>query len=186
MAIKTFTTGEVLTAADTNTYLANSGLVYVAGTTFATTSTPFINGCFSSTYENYRIVMSLTCSSTTNLRMRFRSGTNTPETGSVYDRFGFSYVGSVDSQIISNQTSAYLGDITSVGIPNVFVSSIDIFNPNTALHTNTLPTSWGSNSGSIFLMPVRVETTTAYTGIELFGDAGTLTGSMRVYGYRQA
>jgi hypothetical protein len=29
MAIKTFTTGEVLTAADTNTYLANSGLVYV-------------------------------------------------------------------------------------------------------------------------------------------------------------
>jgi hypothetical protein len=27
MAIKTFTTGEVLTAADTNTYLANSGLI---------------------------------------------------------------------------------------------------------------------------------------------------------------
>jgi hypothetical protein len=28
MAIKTFTTGEVLTASDTNTYLANSGLVF--------------------------------------------------------------------------------------------------------------------------------------------------------------
>jgi hypothetical protein len=29
MAIKTFTTGEVLTASDTNTYLANAGLVFV-------------------------------------------------------------------------------------------------------------------------------------------------------------
>ena len=186
MAIKTFTTGEVLTAADTNTYLANSGLVYVGGTTFDTTSTPFINGCFTSTYENYRVVMSLSCSSTTNLRMRFRSGTNTPETGSVYDRFGFSFVGSVTSEISANQTSAYLGDITSAGLANQFVASLDIFNPNTALHTNTLPASWGSNSGTIFFMPVRVESTTAYTGIELFADAGTLTGSMRVYGYRQA
>jgi hypothetical protein len=33
MAIKTFTTGEVLTASDTNTYLANSGLVYVKSQT---------------------------------------------------------------------------------------------------------------------------------------------------------
>ena len=30
MAIKTFTSGAVLTAADTNTYLTNSGLVYIA------------------------------------------------------------------------------------------------------------------------------------------------------------
>ncbi len=29
MAVKTFTTGEVLTAADTNTYLNNGGLVYI-------------------------------------------------------------------------------------------------------------------------------------------------------------
>ena len=42
MAIKTFTTGEVLTAADTNTYLANSGLVYVAsGTVAANTALNF-------------------------------------------------------------------------------------------------------------------------------------------------
>ena len=32
MAIKTFTTGEVLTASDTNTYLANAGLVYITST----------------------------------------------------------------------------------------------------------------------------------------------------------
>ena len=56
MAIKTFSTGEILTASDTNTYLANSGLVYVAKATLATNTTDLV-GCFSSTYDNYRIVL---------------------------------------------------------------------------------------------------------------------------------
>ena len=61
MAIKTFTTGEVLTAADTNTYLANSGLVYITSVSLAgaTAASPVaITSCFSSTYTNYRIVVS--------------------------------------------------------------------------------------------------------------------------------
>ena len=54
MAIKTFTTGELLTASDTNTYLANSGLVYVSsGTTAGTANTLAIATAFSSTYEHY-------------------------------------------------------------------------------------------------------------------------------------
>ena len=58
MAIQTFTAGQILTAADTNTYLANSGLVYV--TSVAITGTPVtfvdVTSCFSSTYDNYRIL----------------------------------------------------------------------------------------------------------------------------------
>ena len=34
MAVKTFSTGEVLTASDTNTYLNNGGLVYITSTIF--------------------------------------------------------------------------------------------------------------------------------------------------------
>lgn len=58
MAIKTFTTGEVLTASDTNTYLANSGLVYVGQTT-ATSGTTFdLSSCFSATFDSYKVVLS--------------------------------------------------------------------------------------------------------------------------------
>ena len=40
MAIKTFTTGEVLTASDTNTYLNNGGLVFINQVSYtASTST---------------------------------------------------------------------------------------------------------------------------------------------------
>jgi hypothetical protein len=52
MAIKTFVTGTVLTAADTNEYLANSGLVYITSTSAVPLqATVTISGCFSATYD---------------------------------------------------------------------------------------------------------------------------------------
>lgn len=58
MAIKTFTAGSVLNAADTNTYLANSGLVYVKSQTVtggAGVSSVTVTNAFSSTYDAYKI-----------------------------------------------------------------------------------------------------------------------------------
>jgi hypothetical protein len=59
MAIKTFTTGEVLTASDTNTYLANSGLVYIKSQTIREQLQVFrMTVAFSSdTYDNYKILI---------------------------------------------------------------------------------------------------------------------------------
>ena len=59
MAIKTFTTGEVLTASDTNTYLANAGLVYIAATTASAQTTIAIDNCFTTTYAHYFITYNL-------------------------------------------------------------------------------------------------------------------------------
>lgn len=59
MAIKTFTTGEVLTASDTNTFLANAGLVYVAGGTFSNVGSFDMTG-FSSTYDFYQFQINVT------------------------------------------------------------------------------------------------------------------------------
>lgn len=56
MAVKTFTTGEVLTAADTNTYLNNGGLVYITQASATSGSTLSISNCFTSTYANYRLL----------------------------------------------------------------------------------------------------------------------------------
>ena len=187
MAIKTFTAGSVLTASDTNTYLANSGLVYIDGTTFTTTANPFINGCFSSNYENYQIVVLVEASTPVNLTFRVRSGTSTPETGAVYDRFGFWFTGggTIQSLILANQTSALLTDVTNVG-GNRSAITINLFGPNTPRPTIANTQSWDSNSGAVYFPSYRIETNTAYTGIELVPSSGNLTGSMRVYGYRQA
>lgn len=51
------------------------GLVLVASATFTTASTCSINNCFTSTYENYRVVISgfSTTSTSANILMRFRN-----------------------------------------------------------------------------------------------------------------
>ena len=79
MAIKTFTTGEVLTASDTNTYLANAGLDYITAGTASAQNRLNIASCFSATYAAYRVVVTnLTHTTANNLIMRFSaSGTDT-------------------------------------------------------------------------------------------------------------
>jgi hypothetical protein len=184
MAIKTFTTGEVLTAADTNTYLANSGLVFVAKTTFTTSSLPFINGCFSSEYQNYKITMNLSTSASTTVRWRLRYGTSTVESGAVYDRFGFN----VSAGVISNDSFTGGNSCplvgTGLGASNVAPVVLDIFAPNETVNTVSLPRSWNTSSGANQFLSLRMNTTTAYTGFEIFPDTGTITGSIKVYGYR--
>ena len=160
------------------------GLELVATTTFTTTANPFINGCFSSSYQNYRVLINIEGSDTTNLRMRVRSGTSTPETGSIYSRWGFSVLaGAVTNETSSNQSSLFLG---SYYFGEQTPYAFDLFSPNLAVRTNTLPYAWSSSTGTTFFMPGRVTSNTVYTGIEIYGDSGTLTGSMRVYGYRNS
>lgn len=57
MAVKTFTTGEVLTASDTNTYLNNGGMVYVNSWTVGSgvTSVTMTNA-FPSDYNAFRLI----------------------------------------------------------------------------------------------------------------------------------
>ena len=58
MAIKTFTAGEVLNASDTNTYLANSGLVYIKQQTIGNlVPSVTVTDAFSADYDNYRVIV---------------------------------------------------------------------------------------------------------------------------------
>lgn len=73
MAIKTFTSGQVLTASDTNTFLANSGLVYVGGGSFSSAANFEMTG-ISSTYVYYKAVFSTIGSATAGLQAVLYNG----------------------------------------------------------------------------------------------------------------
>jgi hypothetical protein len=115
MAVKTFTTGEVLTAADTNTYLANSGLVYVGGNTFTNTTAVDITG-FTGTYSMYQVTFKVarhTGSGTNSLVGTVRSST---AAGTAYYGASLSanYLGTVAATNTKNNgTDFYLGDVLS-------------------------------------------------------------------------
>jgi hypothetical protein len=189
MAIKTFTTGEVLTASDTNTYLNNGGLVYINEVTYTGSTsasvTAQILGCFSATYQNYKIIISHTGSVSTTFAFRMISGTNTVDSGFNYFGYGLSYnAGTTDAGTAAVQQQKCGGHSSDSNIPNETV--IDLANPNIAKRTQANIHAFDCSGPNMTLLSTQVATTTVYTGIQIFPASGSITGTMRVYGYRQA
>jgi hypothetical protein len=201
MAIKTFTTGEVLTAADTNTYLANSGLVYIAGATFSgiTTGAPLdVNSVFSSTYKNYLLLLRVSQTVASGSMLLRTRTVATQENGSVYDfGYGGSYVGVGPSYNFAGfsttnpfapDTSFFTGMSTGNGYSGQ--SRIDIMSPNEARETRFQTQAFTNYTGFWYNVAIagsgQVATTTAYTGFRLFPVTGTSSGEYALYGYRIA
>ena len=181
MAIKTFTTGEVLTAADTNTYLANSGLVYVTSATAGTAvSTLTVSSCFSTTYDSYRIIINGGTASASGNNMLFQLG---GITGSVYETGGsFTTYGSATLSGFGNAaTTTWL--IGFFGLNNTAVT-MDVINPFLAKQKgmNTV-----SSATFNYSFTGQCTSATSATGFTLTPAAGTFTGqTVTVYGYRKA
>lgn len=185
MAVKTFGT-EVLTSADTNTYLANSGLVYVTTATIGTGVTSVtLNNIFTSAYSDYRIIVSGGTQSgvgavlTANL-----TASGTASTGSYYATFVFSaYSGSTITVLNTNNGTnwPYLG----MSIDEGWSGSFDVLSPQLAAKT-----SFGgfSNRNDISgTISGFHNVSTAYDGISFTCSPGTMTGgTVTVYGYRKA
>lgn len=188
MAIKTFTTGEVLTASDTNTYLANSGLVYITQTTVVGTPTILtIDNCFSSTYENYRVVIKYNNAAAgyPAVYINWRVGGATANTAA-YAQMG-------TGRTSANTDTPY----GSAGNTNAYVGSIpgslsfDVFSPaNANVQTTTLGQS-NFYDGTNFTMRNTAtfhNVVAAYDGFILSIASSTFTTNLtvRVYGYRQS
>jgi hypothetical protein len=186
MAIKTFSTGEVLTASDTNTYLANSGLVYITSTTFSGAGF-FINSCFTSTYDNYRIEINGSANSDADLSFRFRSA-GTDLATAVYQFASQGYFGGARNDASgTGQTS--IGFTPSMGNARASGSAIEVWGPNT---TNSIKTTNATVSFSHSAVGVIVRnvaglcaSATQFDGFSIV-TAATLTGTCTVYGYRKA
>jgi hypothetical protein len=188
MAIKTFTTGEILTASDTNTYLANSGLVYITKGTLSSTTTDFV-GCFSSTYDNYRIVIdSLNPNSSSDLYWRMLTG-STPAATADYSWFtnGFLDSGVASTSNAAGQTLGYTGYTQTVGSFVGGTITMDVIGPNlnqrTFCHTQAIGYygTFGNRGGGSHYNVVA-----QYTGIRfLTATAATITGNVTIYGYRK-
>ena len=178
MAVKTFGS-EILTSSDTNTYLANAGLVYVTSVAVGSgVSSVNVPSAFNATYENYRIVYNGGVGSGLhNMRLQLGSAatgyygggnyaTATAVAGAIGDSNTtlFRYIGGGDtygSMVIADILSPYLAKAT-------YISAI----------VNT-GTSFGNYTG-------RYYPTDSFTTFTISPDSGSLTGgTINVYGYRR-
>lgn len=185
MAVKTFTTGEVLTASDTNTYLNNGGLVYLAEqiVTSSTAIVEFTN-VFSATYSSYRLVISNVLSAVQG-SVRLYFGTTLTGTNyygsSFYDRSDGALTGYVRSNGVASM---------SVGLVDNAAGSlssycVDIYDPQRATRTFVTGNYQGRVNYTGWMGGCEASNT-QWTTLRLFGDAGNITqGTFRMYGYRQ-
>ena len=188
MAIKTFTTGEVLTAADTNTYLANSGLVYVGTVNYTNAATVNVDSVFTSTYTHYRVVgMHIPSGSLGNFYMKLRSG-GADQSGANY-QYTAARLYNTNLQDASGSGATFMYFSNGGVISNSYAFTMDIFDPKG--NTQTLVTNDASNFESA-VAAVRWWGSGGYKanysadGFVIYPAAGTWTGSLAVYGYRKA
>jgi hypothetical protein len=190
MAIKTFTTGEVLTASDTNTYLANSGLVYVASKTWtSTTNAQQIDSCFTSTYDNYRLVLTATSNQSTPAYMYYQmvDGTTAYAGAQYFANPVYSFTGGAPTANWNTfVTVGYAGWIGDNNTSIIFdISSPQVSGAVTVVNGScvSFATSNALN-GTIYGF---VNQTTQYEGIKLGMAAGvTWAGTATIFGYRKA
>ena len=181
MAVKTFTAGAVLTASDTNTFLANSGLVFVKSQTIGTAvSSVAVTSAFSATYDAYKILITGGVASTNNV-LYLQLGSTTTGYYTIMAYSNFSAVNTPASDGNSNGTNfLYAGS----GTANNLAANIELQNPFLTRRTqfqasaNLGNTYTGTSSGVL-------DNTTSYTGFTILMNTGTLTGgTITVYGYR--
>jgi hypothetical protein len=179
MAIKTFTTGELLTASDTNTYLANSGLVFIKQQTIGTAvSSVAVTSAFSSTYENYKILVN---GGTSNVAQGIGLVLGSTTTGNLYDYvlnyWTYAGVNTVAATAVGN-SFAFAGEASTTTV----LIDADLYFPQKEQNTFIFTKYLGSVAGSF---QGRLRNTTQYTDFTI-SVAGTLTGgTITVYGYRK-
>jgi hypothetical protein len=189
MAIKTFVASEVLTAADTNTYLANSGLVYVTSATVGSgVSSVTVANCFNSTYDNYVVVLSGGTSSATSGAIRLQLG---PTSVSNYNTGYYQFL-TYGAYSGSSVSGAGLSDVISwnwiggtSGTDGAY-ARLELQGPNLARWTRMYSQGYEmtNNSGATAGVHKYIN---QYTGCVISPESGTLTGGVvTVYGYRKA
>jgi hypothetical protein len=185
MAIKTFTTGEVLTAADTNTYLANSGLVYVTSVA-VTSATTAIDNCFTSTYNNYQVVMNITSDTggAAQIQIQMRVGGSATGGSGYYGRYtGTTWAGSVDDVGISAASNWFAMRVN--GDTKGFGGTANFQSPKLAARTFVETT--GSDGAQRWIFGGMHDSATQFDGFQIYNSGGSsMTGTIAVYGYRKA
>ena len=171
----------------TPTSIANSGgSASLSGNTvtFTTVSSVSLNGCFTSTYTNYRVLVNLTARSniSTDLLMRMRaSGTDNTATSYARSQVFSVYSGTT----ISVNNNATAGNYFFLSFPPADTSSraIDVMAPQAAARTFIQSNCGNQDSWSLAMG--NHDSTTSFDGFTIYISAGTISGSVAVYGFKK-
>ena len=178
MTYPSFTAGEVLRAADMNAV----GLWLVKTQTVGTgVSTVAVTSAFSSDYDNYRIVITTNSGSTDAAFFLRLTGSSTAY---YYSNLQNNFGGSNGTDKAENATGWRIGSNDGT---NGTYAILDVMRPNLAqVSFMSFNGIYGDTGGTSWYGGGMHNVASAYTGFEIYPNAGTFTGgTIRVYGYQK-
>jgi hypothetical protein len=164
---------------------SDSGLIHINTTTFSAVAAQSINDVFSSTYDNYKIVMNSTCSGNVLMNFRYRvSGAD----NTANDNYSLAY------ELANFGAATENSGPTTASIVGLFwiyrnYTTIEVANPMLAVPkiTQSQGMSISSSAGNrIFRVGnAYKDNTNTFTGFTIFPGSGTITGTISVFGVRK-
>jgi hypothetical protein len=162
-----------------------SGLTLITSQTIGSAvASVTVTSVFSSTYDNYRIIITGGVGSSASEQLQLKLGATT--TG--YYRFAI--FGNFSANTVNGERVNNGANWQGVGTAttNQITASMDLLSPNLAKQTTVLASHVQSDvGGNVFWFNGLLNDTTQYTDFTITPSAGTLTGgTIRVYGYQNS
>lgn len=164
----------------------SSGLTFITTNSFATSAAVNVDSCFTSTYQNYRLIVNITAAaSNPSVLMRLRAS-GTTDAGNNYATAYFEVNTSAGSGAGGASPTTYISAMNASSAATGF--TVDLLNPQATLNTKANSQGFTDESGTLKMriMSNYTSVTTAYDGFALVASAGTISGNYWVYGYQKA
>jgi hypothetical protein len=161
------------------------GLVYITSSSFSGVSSVSVNNCFTASYVSYKLTLQVYGSVNTNCQFRLRVGGVNASGTDYYDRGYYNSSGTVTALTNSAVQQAFITNYsTNAQYPGR--ASVDVHAPQESART-VLHTQW-ADSYTVLAGDTHSTHATgnSYDGFSLLAASGTITGTVRVYGYRNS
>ena len=159
----------------------SGGLTLIDEESFSAVSSVSLNNVFSPTYQNYKILINLAGSTDSNIVLKMRLSGTDATTNYQWQVLNVSST-SVTAVRVTAQSTYAVSDTSTQKSSH----DIDMFSPAQSSATNIHVLSNGRTNPTLYTNVGQHTTATAYDGFTLAVISGTITGTIRVYGYKGA
>jgi hypothetical protein len=160
------------------------GLVHINTTTFSAVSSVSLDDVFSAEYDSYLFSMAPIGTARSALRLRFRSS-GSDDTNAAYQAQYLNYEST--TAFAARETNNTNSRIAAVDI-SISPIEVKVFSPFLTQRTVGIThhglTAANASSNAVAIESFGFSGTTSFDGFTLFPGSGTMTGTIRVYGYR--
>lgn len=167
-----------------NGAMTGAGMDLITTNTFSSASSVLINNCFSNTYDNYKILLRIIGNASGSINAQFRSGGTTYSSSTYKWQVYYSDYTAATVAGSGSLTGTYFQCGYATTATEITVSDMTVHGPYLIGRTGFTQSLFGTTSA--FSVGGSVLADNQFDGIAITPVSGTITGSIRVYGYKNS